>query len=662
MATTKYLDHGLYPVWTATPAAGVCQDGDGTAIGTANVATASIDLSAYTASAGNTITIGGALLTCVASGAGANQFNAGSGTTLATNLATAINQTSNTNVIVTTGASNPMLGWSTNTKLQDMLYATASGTVLNLQTRMGSAAFNASSFFSVISSGLTGGTLNAQFSGGAGGAWGYLFNTTTFGKSAIGVAGYGCWASTKSFAGSMDPGDVIKVRAKTITLVANQGGGVTFSAMGTISQPVVFDIDDGTTWPADAPNPYLKIAGSYTGNTTFGFIPSVNTFAHIKGKRYTSITNDSLKRNLIFETTGSGGSVSGFFIQVGHAGVTWENLFMDAPGVGTGCFTQLRYTSGAGAAFRTRFVGCRQAWATPGGSGGFISTGINGNAQVALDSHEFVLYSATAPMPNLIQVFSGSGVVNLRVTDAKFIGFPVGSSLLGGSNNPAAGSEIIFKNCDFGGISVRGPILSGASNVTISNEMISSESKYGLRDFFVDKRNGFCEWNSQTTMPTATARLLDGSTPWSIYATTTNQTTNIGKTTPFEVPAINKINTLATGDRTVTMNFAVDSSLAWNRGDISFLVLYQDSTGAIRYVDTYDPTGTLAFAADTTTVWSVESSGQVLYNSKTLNKKQISITCTDIPLGAEISIIIRLHTAVDVSGKGVLIDPEIRVI
>ena len=91
-----YLDHGVYPAYAATPTwpnggTPSAQDGDGAATGVASSAVASIDFTGITAAATNSLAVAGVTLTCVASGATANQFNAGSGATLATNVAAAIN-------------------------------------------------------------------------------------------------------------------------------------------------------------------------------------------------------------------------------------------------------------------------------------------------------------------------------------------------------------------------------------------------------------------------------------------------------------------------------------------------------------------------------------------------------------------------------------------
>jgi hypothetical protein len=658
---TKYLDHGLYPAYTATPSAGVALDGDGTAQGVATPATATIDLNGFTAAAGNTITIAGAVLTCVASGAGANQFNAGSGATLAANLATAINQTSNTNLITVTGASNPLLGW-TASKLQDILYATNSGTVLTIQTRAGSASFNATSFFAVVSSGLTGGTINAQFSGGAGGAWGYLVNhLTTFGKSNFGIGQYGCWGSNKPLAGVMDLGDRVKVRSnKTLQFGGNSNVTITLAAMGSASQPVMFEIDDGTVWSTDGSSPVLKLACTWTssnGNITFQGLGT--SFCHIKARKYASG-----QRNLVMEASATGTTTAGFVIAIGNTPTTWENLLLDAPG-NSQTSTAVNYfklaTSGS-LQVRTRMLGCRQVWARDNNTvGGYLTASVNGSVNYSFECHEFVVNDCTNAISPVLAPSSGGIPVLGRFTDCKFIGF-INTCRLNISGNISSGGDISYRNCDFGAIKDRGPVLAlvGSGNTTMAADSFTSESKYGTRDFFVDRRNGFCEWNSAKGYPTASARLLDGVTPWSIYAIPATYNLMLSRSSPFELPAISKINTLATGDRTVTLNFAVESTLSWTLADISFMVTYLDSTGTIRYVDSLDILGG-ALTPDTTSVWSSESGGLVTYNGQSFAKKQITLSCPDMASGCEASIYTRLHTSVANATLGVFIDPELKV-
>ena len=134
-----YIDHGctLYPTtYMSVPvgAGSFPQEGDGEANGlgtTPAVSVATMNFSAATAAAGATIVIMGATLTCVASGAVANQFNAGTGTTLAANIATSINAATANPTTTTGGIATP--------HLKGLVWASAASGVLTVYSRIASA-------------------------------------------------------------------------------------------------------------------------------------------------------------------------------------------------------------------------------------------------------------------------------------------------------------------------------------------------------------------------------------------------------------------------------------------------------------------------------------------------------------------------------------------
>jgi len=253
-----YLDHGRY-TYSATPTWGVAQEGDGTGAGGATPATVSIPLSAYTAAAGATIAIGGATLTCVASGAGNNQFNAGSGTTLIDNIVTAINRATNT-VTVTAAAS----GWPT-PLLQNAVFARRNNNNLEIMTRAGSATYNANSTWKVVTTGFTGGPqIDLTFAGGAGGAWGWFFNTSVIWPSGIAIGAYTALKASSLLAGpAPTDADIVWMRARNQTCEVN----IT-SASYTVSSnnQASFVLDDGALWPGDGGNTFtISVTGSPGG-------------------------------------------------------------------------------------------------------------------------------------------------------------------------------------------------------------------------------------------------------------------------------------------------------------------------------------------------------------------------------------------------------------
>jgi len=216
-----YCDHGAYPTYAAAmtwPNGDVPnpQDGDGRSLGPAASAVATIDFTGITAAAGNTITIAGATLTCVASGAAANQFNAGSGSTLAANVASAINAATNT-VSSSASTSTP--------QLRSLVYARAKSSnnnVVEIGTRAGSTQYNYSgnSAMAIIASGIS--PTVVQFAGGASGPWGYLWNaTSSFLPQALAIGGYGCMLINHNLAGRLLAGPAAFTAADTLWVRCN---------------------------------------------------------------------------------------------------------------------------------------------------------------------------------------------------------------------------------------------------------------------------------------------------------------------------------------------------------------------------------------------------------------------------------------------------------
>lgn len=261
MANTYYCQPRLYPAYSATPSGSgfplPAQDGDGgdaTHTGLAVSATLSVDLTGISASAGALFGLAGVTLTCVASGATSVQFNAGTGSTLAQNLASAIN--------AATGAVNAAASGWTQPQLRNAVYASYSGNVLYIQTRAGSAIYNANTNWQTSYTGFTGGTVSsAQFSGGVSGAWGYLFNAEEDGilwPSSAAKYSYGCMfvsANAGCIAGpiaALTFNDQIRIRSSmggaSYTMTC---GTASVAPNLTITQTAKLLVDNGTTWTAD---------------------------------------------------------------------------------------------------------------------------------------------------------------------------------------------------------------------------------------------------------------------------------------------------------------------------------------------------------------------------------------------------------------------------
>lgn len=293
--TQLYCEHHKYPAYTSVPSGSgwplLAQEGDGLANGLAVSAHVEIDCTGITATAASpAFTILGTSFQCVTSGATTNQFNASSGATLATNLAAAIN--ASTNVV-----SSLATGWLQH-QLRNVLYAQATGAILQIMTRAGSALYNEQI---IASSGMTGwpGT-NPTFAGGASGSWGYLLtdvnDPATSWPSGVARGTYGCLFSDTAYASGQKAfgpiaGPALSTNSDNLA-IRSSVSGASYTLATTLGNAIYMPIqqqakmlvDDGAIWPSDTnttltiqmPNPGYTISlglGSkrvFLGTKTYG--------------------------------------------------------------------------------------------------------------------------------------------------------------------------------------------------------------------------------------------------------------------------------------------------------------------------------------------------------------------------------------------------------
>lgn len=614
---------------------GVPQEGDGTA-STAATASAitTIDMSGATAAATNTFSVMGATLTCVASGATANQFNAGTGTTLIDNLVTAINRTTNT---VTVAAQ--ATGWAT-LKLQDTVYARRTGNNLEIMTRGGSATYNGLTAVAWV--GITGLTGPYTWSGGSGGCWGWFLQArSTMLPSGLAVAYYGLCGTVISCAGAALAGDVINVRAnRTITSTAQSTSTFNSMAAGTAASPIRIVIDDATIWSADPANPVLKVYLS-TGSSNNYFANGGTYFTFTAG-RYSDGTF-----GFLFETVQTG---AGYLVLYPIRSKHFTGCHFKSNGA-------VYFTApGAAAADSDLFIANACKYSSP------VAPALLGGYQTS-DTTNVLFYDCefsnygNASVATFINVSTNDTKCAYVFDSCKWTDWVSGSRLIQNAADGRPRLRMLFRNCDFGGVSVLGPNQFHASNL----RTIAASSQYGNRDFFIDTMYGFVEWNSGRSFPVLNAKLLDGTTGWSIHLI---PTTTAGRNSRFAfaaTPRISKINSLADGVRTLTIELAIHDSQTWDKSHISAVIDYIDTSGVRKIIDTYDY-GAGALTTSTAT-WSSESGGQVTYvdgSTQYHNKYKFSVTTpTAIATGTEIGITVRCHTYVADNTKGVFIDPEI---
>jgi hypothetical protein len=641
---------GKYGQPLATPAWGVPQDGDGSASTPASAsATVSVDMSGWTFTSGSSTfsVMGCTAITISASANSATnaQYSATYATMLA-NIVAAIN-------LATANTVNLPAGWGA-TQVRNTVFARANGNNLELMTRAGSASYNglvALSFTNVT------GSSSQSWSGGSGGAWGWLTNPkAAIWPSSVGQSGYGLLSAQLPFAGVLAGGDIVKVRAgRTVTFVASQT--VAPAAMGSLSSPVRFNIDNSTVW-SDGSEPVLRFSCTNQSGAALTIQPNVLCFAHFKGVEY------STGKNLRFVAeAGSGGQCP---VLACRAPILFEHVQFETTTV-TGSPWINQINSPTSPRLAATLLNCLIKWNNT--TYPLIDFGqSNTSGKIKLVGTELRAVAQSAPLSKVINP-SASAPTSSRVVleGCRFVGFVTGTRLLPVSMSfTGTDSGVTATNCDWGAVDVLGPNFLGATFTDPAGESqpgscgFFSSSQFGYREF-VYERAGACyvEWKQSKGRPTLSAVLYDGSTPWSIYAVPGSVANNVHRLGPVEIPRINKLlpdaGSLPVAVRTFTVNLLVESTLSWTKADISVLLTYQDNTGAIRTMSSYDPDGG---ALDVSTAaWSATS-----WNGQTWLKRKFTFTTPlAVAASSEVSAVLRFHTTSVAESTGIILDPEIGI-
>jgi hypothetical protein len=634
--------------WIAITTAmwGIPQEGDGTATTAATAsATVSIDLSAATAAAGATVSVMGAVLTCVTSGATVNQFNAGSGATLVANLVAAINRTTATSTITAQATR-----WAT-PKIQDAVFAKvgAPTTTLMIMTRAGSAQYNSSL---VTTSGLTGGTFGPYtFSGGSGGCWGYLANLNgTIWPSAIAtITNYGVLGNTIApTAGTAIEGDVVHLRSnKIIYAYAHLQNRLGVQFYGTVTSECEFRVDaTQAIWTSDPANSIIEIrryATSYQ-NTPLAF-----SFAKGDGVFFNAPRTASGARSFVLKTgygdSGGGMSVNGSSVyKVRVNGISLESSV-------SGAHDNLSLAQNTSDGFIT-FTDCyvKNANNNPPIAAWYSS---GSTSFMTLVNCEFDATSASVANLGIVTL---NNLLNFQLIGCKFTGYISGSKLTAASVTAPCTLELT--SCQLGNIDLRGPVLGGFTYGAKNTYVIAVESSDPSRDFSVETRRGLTEWNSKRSFPYLNAKLHDGITPWSVRMLPSQSATSALRTAPFEGPSLSKINTLADGTRTATLELLIADTLTLTTADIELLCMYINTSNAQQVVSTLTVAGSALNSS--TAAWS--STVFVDGGSVNFNKFKIEATLPNVKSGVVMAFLVRVFKNVSNTTQNIFIDPEISVV
>lgn len=632
-----YCDHentSLYPTaYMATPAssASLPQDGDGKATGstTPAVSSASWDLTSASASSG-TMTVMGASITGLTA----------SGSALASAIATAIN--------ASTAAITAANGNITSVYLKALVWATTSGAVLTVYSRIASDGLNYSintACQMATGTGWTSPPANAQFSGGVSGPFRYLFNTTALATavsaSVSGAVGtYGAMPATVM--GAVAAGDTIHIRTKrsgsnvTLTWPTAASCYVTIRTIGTLVNPLTFLADNGVKWPGDAGVFTMTCDSSLNYHRSIAPPASATTKQVLSGVNITETA-----RNWRHELTG-------VTIPGNYAYRIGSNLF------GT-CFSEIRsmeFVGASGGAMDN--VNSKYAYLQLLVSGGsalpkdnpasvfvdlIVKTQAKTSPIVAISAvntnslrmincvfdHTGITQASTEVMVSTTAPAGGTGHWRYEAIGCRWVGFTSSANLSGWNNFDATKKcTVILRDCSFDNIkifggSANGGIVGNAESATSDYDLLCSIqtiSTVGNRPTTYETFRKAWGWFDSAAPKTSGSVLPDGATSFSIRCAVTSEAGNVGRGIPVLFPRMGKINSLADGSRTAKLRLLVDNNIKTaigsrdpNNAELFISITYVGTDGLPKTVTTQanlwdTPT---ALSAGTAGDWSATS-------------------------------------------------------
>lgn len=666
-----YCDHGYYLPFTTTPTwanggAPDPVDGDGLSTGTAVCAQATIDFTGITAAAGNTIGICGATLTCVASGAAANQFNAGSGTTLAANVASAINAATSA---VSKGASTGQ------PQLRMFAYArvkSGAANVVEICTRAGSALYNyayPNAAMAITSSGMTAPTIT-QFAGGASGPWGYLWNTTgTFGPSSLAIGVYGLMgingnATGRLLAGpaSLTQSDMVWVRCNNRDV--NPAATVTLN----IVPPVNVTFDGSNVKWGDTSGKTFKIRNT---GTTIQLTINWNNTAAATGEydNYMGATVMDCAQ-IVNETVGTGANAH---LILANGPSVSTSVWLDRMAIrdqSVSSFTYIQNSYQVSKSKNWYVEGCKFSFSRSDYTRGLleIAGSLAGTVAMVFEGCDFNFDALSTAHPGLLNCHGASAdgaatfkLVNCRASAAVAVapfqrrsnlssGYSCYASNLTGFKLPAAYAGLFSA-------------FSAARSVGGVENGYSMNQNIGPKKAFRLETNSFVtDWIPDQGYPTLRSTLPDG-TYWSLRTVWSASTNHYSGPAGIECMTLDK---RAPNDvdatRTITLEGMMQSSnlaLAKNT-DIDIIVTYTASDGTVNMQRTYPAGGLMVTGtalSTSTQPWTKNSFGDY-------SAFKISLTTTkQVAKGTDINVSLYLHTASpNGSSSAVFIDPEVDIV
>lgn len=689
----KFVDHGctLYPsIYMSVPsgAGSFPQEGDGGASGTGAtpaVSVATMDFTGVTAAAGATFAVHGATLTCVASGASTVQFNAGSGSTLAANLVTAINAATASPTVTTGGVSSPYL--------KALVWASSSGAVLTVYSRIASTDLNQSVNAScTLVCGATGNWTSppatTNFSGGVSGPWSLAFNKAALGAginasiSAIGT--YGAWVATMM--GAPVAGDVVHMRtgrsSTDITITITATTAITMRNIGSATSYLEIRFDDGTVWSDGNSNGKFTIDMN-TGGVTFTLTAVGYLYWHGQMLSGTNVNSGGAVNCLFKKTTTENSGYTGV-IQVGSSYGTRHSViegveFFDA---GLGSYAGAGWLIGPPSLVNNPYLpiilkNCKIGVVRA--AGGPIDTGGGGGFTIDLVDCLFAFGGALQYSPALVRT-APVAALGLRLIRPKFTGGGGGHHILmpaaSGTYAPAY-TLIIEDPVDIGQFILSDSVASFCGRISGQGSTGVGQSEHAVgqfltstgsdRTFILDTPRRLLEWR-QASFPTTGLSTLDDGTPFSVRFSVPHTGLATGLVTPMcPIKGVRQIATNTLGDSaslTLTEHFLLDASYggsSYTPTDAEWWIegTYVSSVDGSLKIFTTRGAGT-NLTSDSQS-WSSTTYSPFSGASRTYSKWKIEATLTDVKDNTDVAIYLVCAKQPSVMNEWCFIDPQFQL-
>lgn len=645
-----FLEHNAYAangILGATVVTfGMPQEGDGSAKAPSSASSVATVTLTGNAAVGNALLVCGITLTAVASGATVTQFVAGANAVAtADNIATAINACTST-VAAAAAIGTP--------QLRNLVYARgpalrgSDGVArVDIMMRVGSASLNYANNSNVLvsSSGWT--PTIAQFSGGVGGCWGTLINTSAAGVASTYAAGaYGYASATLPFV--VCPNDAPttqRYQAESEWCWLRSGNGYTLNVtsnftMSNAVMPQNLVLDSNLKWTEDSGDGLFTVRFDCNGqNRILGNCTTkVKTIAAVKPLALRFVTYPTNSLGSLQLACGQGANTGSYG--------KWHNVFFGEE-VGTGVtYPNLVLTMG-GNYCGVVFQNCKFSQANPRtaiGGGSLSSSGaMTGNVQFDGCEFEFNHTALTDPGPILAQTYSGSTVSVIRFSNCSFKNLSP-SNWSSGKYLPHAPrtaaqvvmTELAFDNCtglrldNYMGIA---GTWSHRTHYLPLYYFRSGEANGAMR---YETMQGVVEWNPDASPPQPLLYgTLPNGTPYSLKIDWMYIAGLISEGQPYRVPALTLLYRDTTAIRTINVEMMVRATLDLSNG-IGARVRYIDSDGNARSENTrFNPNAVQA----STAVWT-NASGFPNHTPK----KMVLTTKYPIKQETEVSVDIDFYT------------------